>query len=276
MKAKHNKKRNTAFLYETLIRELTKSIIANDSLRTGKVKGIIREHFGQSKTLKIALECYDALVGESGLDRYTAEKMVFRAKKTYDDLGLEKIFQAQSKLIKEINSSLGPRTYDNFVPNYKNLATLSQIFGDRMPLKNRVLLENQVIGNLISKKEKIKELETPSNLVIKNFINRYNEKYGNLLPEQQELLGKYINSLNDGATDFRVYLVQELKRINTFIENSLGLEEVKADDSMIKSTKLVLEKMKSFNVSAVGDNEMLKILKMQSLANEYIKNDDQD
>ena len=153
---------------------------------------------------------------------------------------------------------------------------MSQIFGDRMPLKNRVLLENQVIGNLISKKEKIKELETPSNLVIKNFINRYNEKYGNLLPEQQELLGKYINSLNDGATDFRVYLVQELKRINTFIENSLGLEEVKADDSMIKSTKLVLEKMKSFNVSAVGDNEMLKILKMQSLANEYIKNDDQD
>ena len=273
MKVKHNKKRNTAFLYETLIRELTKSIVSNNSKRTAKVKGIIKEHFGNKKTLNIVLECYDALAKESGLDRYTAEKMVFRAKKTYDDLGSEKIFQAQSKLIKEINSSLGSETYNNFVPNYKNLATLSQIFGDRVPLKNRVLLENKIVDGLTATKKKIKELETPSNLVIKKFISRYNQKYGNLLPEQQELLAKYIGSLNEGAADFRVYLLQELKRINTLVQESLDLEDVKEDSDMIKTTKLVLEKINSFSVSSVGDKEMLKILKMQNLVNEYTKDD---
>ena len=30
MKLKHNKKRNTAFLYETLIKELTKAVVSKD------------------------------------------------------------------------------------------------------------------------------------------------------------------------------------------------------------------------------------------------------
>ena len=42
---------------------------------------------------------------------------------------------------------------------------------------------------------------------------------------------------------------------------------------MIKTTKLVLEKINSFSVSSVGDKEMLKILKMQNLVNEYTKDD---
>ena len=31
MKLKHNKKRNTAFLFEALVRELTKSVVRKDS-----------------------------------------------------------------------------------------------------------------------------------------------------------------------------------------------------------------------------------------------------
>ena len=73
--------------------------------------------------------------------------------------------------------------------------------------------------------------------------------------------------------DFRVYLLQELKRINTLVQESLDLEDVKEDSDMIKTTKLVLEKINSFSVSSVGDKEMLKILKMQNLVNEYTKDD---
>ena len=35
-KLKHNKKRNTAFLYETLVRELTKSIVKKNNIRSSK------------------------------------------------------------------------------------------------------------------------------------------------------------------------------------------------------------------------------------------------
>ena len=36
MKMKHNKKRNTAFIFEVLIRELTKSIVEKDTTRKRK------------------------------------------------------------------------------------------------------------------------------------------------------------------------------------------------------------------------------------------------
>ena len=43
-KIKHNKKRNTAFLYEVLVRHLTKSVIDNDSEKKRLVASIIKEH----------------------------------------------------------------------------------------------------------------------------------------------------------------------------------------------------------------------------------------
>ena len=42
---RHNKKRNTAFIYETLTRELTKAIVAKNKTRKKEVLVIIREHF---------------------------------------------------------------------------------------------------------------------------------------------------------------------------------------------------------------------------------------
>ena len=48
---KHNKKRNTAFIYETLTRELTKAIVDKDSDRKETVLAIIKEGFGGDSTL---------------------------------------------------------------------------------------------------------------------------------------------------------------------------------------------------------------------------------
>mgnify|MGYP004467903157 CR=1 FL=1 len=52
MKLKHNKKRNTAFLFEVLVRELTKSVIQKRSDYGIKVSKIVKEHFGKG-TLQI-------------------------------------------------------------------------------------------------------------------------------------------------------------------------------------------------------------------------------
>ena len=44
MKVKHNKKRNTAFLYESLVKELTKAIVRQQEERKGKIIKIIKEN----------------------------------------------------------------------------------------------------------------------------------------------------------------------------------------------------------------------------------------
>jgi hypothetical protein len=46
---KHNKKRNTIILYETLIRELTKSILEENEEKKKKVLSILKEFFSNNQ-----------------------------------------------------------------------------------------------------------------------------------------------------------------------------------------------------------------------------------
>ena len=276
MKIKHNKKRNTAFLFETLVRELTKSIVDGDKRRGSTIKTILKEHFGRGMVLFSELDCFNSLVGTRGMDQYTAEKTVFRARHTHQSLDQDKIFKEQSKVIKKINTDLGKEVYNNFVPNYKSYATVAQIFGDKAPLKNRMLLEKQLMSEMMSptSSDVEKSLKPIDSLVVKSFVKNYNNKYQHLLPEQRSLLSRYITSFGQHNVDFRLGLAKELKRIKEQVENSLQSEEVSQDPQMVESTKRVLEKINQYNVSNIGEKEILEILKMQNLVNEYQKDAD--
>ena len=270
MKAKHNKKRNTAFLFEALVKELTKTVIEKNKKKTSLIKSILKEHFRSNSILGRELDCYEALSNKSGLDKYTAEKLVFRAKKSYDDLDQQKIFEEQSKVISKINKDVGKEVYNNFVPNYQSLASISQLFGDRMPVKTKVLMEQKIIERLIDQEEKTsQDMKSIDTLVIRSFTDSFNNTYDNLFAEQKELLNKYVNSFDESNADFRLFVGSELKRIYESVSNSLALEDVSEDPDMVMNTKKVLERIQSMNVSKIGDKEILKILKLQNLTREY-------
>lgn len=215
------------------------------------------------------MSCYNALLEKSGLDQYTAEKMVFCAKQEYHQLDQGKIFQEQSDTIKTINNTLGSDTYNNFVPNYKSYATLSQIFGTKTPLKSRVLLEKKVIDNLTSAQEGADTLENLDSLVVKKFSHRFNSGYDDLLPEQKKMLGQYMLSFKDRGADFRLFLSEELKRIYAKVKDSLSTSELLEDKEMHANTHKVLEEMEDINVSTATQKDILKVLKLQQLVREY-------
>jgi hypothetical protein len=269
MKVKHNKKRNTAFLYEALVRELTKAVVEKDKARTQTIKTILKEHFRSGMVLFSELGCFNALADKSSLDQYTAEKMVFRAKKEYDQLDQQDIFKEQSAVIKKVHTDLGKDVFNNFVPNYKSYATVAQIFGDKIPVKNRVLMEQKVIETLTSSPSVKEDLQPVDNLVVKSFTDRFNEEYTDLLPEQKDLLNRYIISFNENEADFKLFAGTELKRIQESVKSSLDLDEVKEDDEMIENTKQVLQQLSEFNVANLGEQQILKILKLQKLVREY-------
>ena len=274
MKKKHNKKRNTAFLFEVLVRELTKSFVTRDEKKSSQIKKMFKDSFGSDSVLAKELHCYKALQEKIGLDKYTAEKLVFETKKAYQSLDCEKIFLEQSKLIKNINVNLGTEVYSNFVPNYKTYATISQIFSDKTPVKNRVLLESGIINNLSKDSKEEKQLKHVDSLVIKAFVKNFNEKYDNLLNTQKSLLEAYIVSFLDNGVDFKVCLSEQLKTIKNKIEESLSLDEVKSDEQMITNTKKILELVEGFNVSSFDKKDLIKVLKLQKLVSEYDKDAD--
>jgi len=274
MKKRHNKKRNTAFLFEVLVRELTKSFVSKDSGRSSKIKRMFKESFGEESVLKRELDCYKALKEKSGLDKYTAEKLVFETKKSYNSLDQDEVFFEQSKLIKKINVELGSSVYKNFVPNYKSYATIAQIFGDKTPVKNRVLLESEIIDNLITEDRKQGEMKTIDSLVVKTFTENFNKKYAGLLESQRKLLEHYIVSFLDNGVDFKLFLAEQLSAIKNDIKDSLKLDEVKNDKEMVESTKKTLSIVENFDISSFGKKDLIKVLKLQNLVNEYAKDAD--
>ena len=62
----HNKRRNTAFLYEALVRELTKSVVAKDEERKSAVMAVMKEFFNNNSVLKQDLNLYKEIVETRG------------------------------------------------------------------------------------------------------------------------------------------------------------------------------------------------------------------
>ena len=65
MRLKHNKKRNTAFVYEALVRELTKAVIKKDNNKKKKVVAIIKEFY--SNDTELFKEWFQAFAQAAGI-----------------------------------------------------------------------------------------------------------------------------------------------------------------------------------------------------------------
>ena len=273
MRLKHNKKRNTAFVYEALVRELTKSAVKNDKSKMNKIKTIIKEHFSKDSTLKEELGIYKSLYETSGLDKDVAEKVMVEAKIAYSKLDKSKIFREQSNLIKVINRSLGTSVYTNFVPNYKSLASIYSIFSDSSDVKQKVLLEQKLLENL-SKEQKQPEEKSPiDNLIYKSFVKRFNEKYKNQLNESQKnLLTRYVTSFVDGGLELKVAMNEEIgelkKKLSTVSEHPL----ISRDEHMRAKAEKVLALLESYKTKEIDLGMIQEVLKIQSLVEELEEN----
>lgn len=271
---KHNKKRNTAFLYEALVKELTKSVVDKDEAKKAEIVSILKEHFSKGKLLHAELSLYKAIHESRDVERKIAQKMLNEARMDYEYLPKDKIFREQSKVIDRINKKLSSSVFNNFVADYKNLASISQIFNAELPIKERVLLEESLLDNMC-RKEVIQEnkMVPVDNLVYKTFIKKFNEKYGNaLLNEQKELLTNYVLSFSDNGLSLKMYLNEELDRVKTRVSDCLEIEEIKSDEQMVKKTNRIIEKLELFKKKEFDQQMLGELLKIQHFVSEATVN----
>ena len=81
---KHNKKRNTAFLYECLIRELTITIVRSDEVAKQKVINIVKENFSKGMILYEDLQLYKQLL-ETKTTKREASRFLFEVRRDWDE-----------------------------------------------------------------------------------------------------------------------------------------------------------------------------------------------
>ena len=270
MKLRHNKKRNTAFIFEALVKEMTKSVMKKNSDKKKKIAGIIKEHFRSGSILGQELRLYQSVIEEGSFDLInTAERVLQETKRQYSFLDKEQIFNEQSKVINKINKILSKDVFTNFVPNYKSLASAYQIFNQEMPPKNRVLLENKLLEGIVSTTKAVTDKFPSDTLVLKNFIKKFNSEYSEkLFEEQKNLLNNYITSFVDNGIDFKIFLNEELGRLKQEIRNARDLEEIETSPEMLDKTEKVLEFVESFREKKIDDKSIEKILKIQKLVRE--------
>ena len=269
MKTRHNKKRNTAFVFEALVREATVAIIKENHEVKNKAIAIIKKHFVPGSVLHKDLQNYRSLYENQDLPREIAEKIIKEAKLAHRVMDPHGLFVSQSDLIADVNKELTPEVFSNFVPNYKTLASIAQMFSDKSSPKNTVILENNIINNMILSEDKQDSLEPIDNLVLNSFVNKFNDKYKEgLIESQKTLLNYYITSFADNGLGLKMFLNSEIARLKEELTVSLDKEIIKEDKDLIEKTNQVLEKLSSFQMQAASAKVILTVLKTQQLAEE--------
>jgi len=272
MRIKHNKKRNTAFVYEALIKEATLAILKKDGDRKNKAVKLLKLHFKIGSELKKDLDCYRSLCEGQNLDRFTLEKILRESKLQRRLLDPTGLFKAQTALIKDVNKELSPTVFNNFVPNYKTLATIAQIFSDKISPKNRVILENEIIINMLTAKEKDSE-QAVDDIVYRTFAKKFNNKYETaLLEEQKQLLNYYVSSFADNSVELKLFLNEEIKRLINELQKAYKIDEIQADEEMSDKTQRIVQKLKSYSRSTITEDVLLTVMRTQQLVKE-IHND---
>jgi len=275
MKIRHNKKRNTAFIYESLVREVTVASMKKDKARHKRALSLLKKHFREGTILKQHLDCYRSLYQNQDLDKRTAERILIEAKQASRLLDAHGLFVKQSDLIKDVNVEMERDFYNTFVPNYRTLATIYHIFSEKSSPKHRVMLETQLLSDMSNTPVEASPLGDVDDIVYRSFVAKFNDKYNNsLLGEQKLLLEHYIASFVNNGLELKIYLNSELVRLRQALEESLERDVIKEDPQMLAKTKNIIERFSSFKEEPINDKMLLTVLKTQQLVKEIFEDAD--
>jgi len=261
---KHNKKRNTAFLYECLVRSLTKSVIRENKKEQNIVKIILKEFFKKGSVLSQELDIYRSLLESKELGIDYSRRLLTETKKDFDSIDRKSVFNEQTKLINRINKTLGSDSFGIFVPNYKDLATIGLFLQqNNLPAKKRIMLEDNCIKYLGRSEKVLTEMKHLDKLEFNMFVKRFNETYEHsLLKEQKDLLTNFITSYSDNGLGLKSYMNSEIGRLKEEVEAEI---KQKRNPELVGKFKKVKSKLDSYSKKPLNESVIEEIFYIQDL-----------
>jgi len=269
---KHNKKRNTAFLYECLVKELTKAIVREDKKRQIITKKVLKEFFNKNSELAKELDLYKSLLEGKELNESFSRRLLEETKKDFYGLNRKKIFNSQTKLINVMNQQLGHNVFSNFIPNYKDLASIGLYFHNhKLSAKKRIMLENNLVKFLGREDRVLSEMKHMDNLEYKTFVKKFNTTYDRTLRvEQKNLLTNYIVSFSDNGLGLKSFLNEEIGRLKNAVEKRIVENPSASNNENFKKVKV---KLCSYAKVPINQQMVEEIFYIQDLIAEVSKND---
>ena len=269
MKFHHNKKRNTALIYEMMVNELTKAIINKNQESKNKISTMFKKYFSKGTVLHKENSIYSSLTESRDLGNEIFKEVLETAKKQYNLLDKKSIFNQQTRLISEVNKSLGKDFWSNYVKDYQWTATLNQVLKQDNPPNNQVLLEHKLVDIKKPVESKTASFPKIDNLAIKSFVQKFNSTYKQTLTESQRtILNKFILSSHDNGLELKTCIYEELEDIRQQLQEAQSNTK---DDSVKNKINKVVQKTQSYQDSKVDQKIIFEVFQMRSLVEELKK-----
>jgi hypothetical protein len=236
-KIKHSKFKNTGFIFELLLRQITSEIMSENK---SKAEKILQEFFNSKKELSKELKLYQYLINEKYNSEAKAEKFIDTVCEARKRLDEAKLTKEKYNLVKRIRESYNIEDLlKSSVSNYKVLASIykifesineSEILDPTDVVSSRFTIAENIINKSIQNKDaKIKDAvleqfkkqdETVRALSYKILIESFNTKYKDLSSEQKVLLREYINGMTN-SSGFSNHIQSEVNKITQSL-NEIG------------------------------------------------------
>lgn len=260
---KHSKYKNTGILFELLVRQATADLMSNKDPRAVK---IFKKYFTNTELGK-EYNLYNTVAASPKLTESKAEILINTVVEQAKKLDRVKLDKEKYNLIREVKKHYD---LDDFfkakIDNYKIYASVftlienqltkkfsdtKQIVTNKLTLLEHVTKESLTERKVASKvvEEFMKEDKEIRILAYKILVEKFNEKYASLSPQQKDLLKEYINNVSD------------TKRLRTYLNTKLL--EVKGELVDIKSNvgdkvlQIKLNEVLNF-IKPLGPNDSIK------------------
>jgi hypothetical protein len=280
-KIKHNKLRNTGIIFELLVRQLTADILNN---KDSKAISIVKEYFSKKSSLSHELKLYQTLSNEKLTNDWKATQLleaVIKSRKNINEDSLEKL---KYSLIKRIRESYNlEEFFQHKVNNYKVLASVYKLF-EYAEADNPVEVINSkscIFEHLIRQPEDIpsaknliesefgKEDKDIRLLSYKILLEKFNNKYNGLNPNQKQLLKLYITNSPNDTNSLYEFVINSVKSIKTDLNNNIklcGNQVIQIKLSEVSNLLTTITESKS-----IKDTHVLSLLRYFELIKELKK-----
>ena len=280
MKIKHSKYKNTGLIFELLVKQVAADTLSRKDSPAVK---IIKKFYTGNTSLVKEFKLYDFVIKNKGVGARKAETILSTIIEISRKLDTASLKKQKYELIKELKAHYTLEEFFSIkVDSYKPLAALyclleaqntADLVDPNVFVDNKTTLLEHLTQNTQSQ-GKVKDalIEEYSKydkdlrlLTYKILLEKFNNQYKDLLPEQKNILKEFITSVNS-TTRLRNIVNEEMENLKSQISEMKG--KITDDIVRIKLEEIQKTITPIKNTQKVDDTHLVNLMQYYELVNE--------
>jgi ribosomal protein S13 len=280
MKIKHSKYKNTGLIFELLVKQIAADTLNN---KDSAAVSIIKKHFTGKSALVREFKLYEFILKNKGIGQAKAETILSTITEISRKIDQKTLKTQKYDLISSIKENYN---LDEFfaiqTQDYKALASLyclleAQNNNDIVDPKYLINFKSTLLEHLTTQKQNAEDVKDTlieeyskydkdlKLLTFKILLEKFNDTYKDLLPEQKNILKEFITSVNS-TTRLRNLVNEELTKISNIVKKLSS--KVKDEVVKIKLDEVAKAIVPVSSKDKVSDTHLVNLMQYYDLVNE--------